>query len=97
MAKVAPDKAVIAAGDSNENENGRAIRWLIDQGFTDALSMYDKDSPTWHWDVASLIILQDRFDYIMFNKYLECTDAAVGDVKASDHMPVLAVFKAKRK
>ncbi|MCK4849856.1 MAG: endonuclease/exonuclease/phosphatase family protein [Phycisphaerae bacterium] len=48
MAEVDRDKATVVVGDFNENEEGMAVGWLIDQGFIDSLSRYDKSSPTWN-------------------------------------------------
>ena len=87
---------LIVAGDFNENETGKAVRWLLDQGFTDALSAYDRRSKTWRWRTLLGIILNDRFDHILFNGALDCTGAVVEHVKASDHMPVRAVLVEAR-
>jgi endonuclease/exonuclease/phosphatase family metal-dependent hydrolase len=87
-----PNKPLIVAGDFNENEKNRAIRWLLDQGFTDALSTYDKRSKTWIWRTSGGLTLTNRYDHIIVNDHLHCAGAAVIPVKASDHMPVLAVI-----
>jgi len=85
-------RPLIIAGDFNENETCRALRWLMDQGFTDALSGYDVRSKTWRWKTLLGIILNDRYDHILFNDGLACTGAVVDYVAASDHMPVRAVL-----
>ena len=86
-----PTKSLIIAGDFNENENGNAIRWLVDKGFTDALSVFDTYSKTWEWEIFSGFKLKNRYDHIMLSKGLNCTGSRVIKVDASDHMPVLAV------
>lgn len=85
-------KPLVIAGDFNEDERGKAIRWLIDKGFVDALSVYDTYSKTWEWEVSSGIKFKNRYDHIILSKGLDCTGARVMQVEASDHMPVLAVI-----
>jgi endonuclease/exonuclease/phosphatase family metal-dependent hydrolase len=84
-------KPLVIAGDFNEDENGRAVRWLIDKGFMDALSAFDQYSKTWEWEIFSGIKIKNRYDHILFSKELNCTGARVVKVDASDHMPVIAV------
>ena len=86
------DQPLIIAGDFNENERRTAIKKLLNDGFTDALSLYDTKSNTWSWRTASGITLQNRYDHILFNQHFHCTDAKVADVRASDHRPVQAVL-----
>ena len=62
--------------------------------YTDALSLFDRRSDTWVWRVMPGITLNDRFDHVLFRGDLRCTGARVSRVRASDHMPVLAVFVA---
>ena len=86
------DCPLIIAGDFNENEIGLAMESLFDQGFTSALSTYDRRSNTWYWKVWPGIALNDRFDHIMYTGDLHCTGAEVVPVSGSDHMPVRAVI-----
>ncbi len=86
------DSPLVVAGDFNENQTGKAVRWLQDEGFTDALSIFDRRSKTWHWKTLWGIVLNDRFDHILFNGALLCTGARVENVTASDHSPVRAVL-----
>ena len=90
------DKPLVVAGDFNEHENKKAIRWLVGQGFTDALSMYDSNTETWRWNTFVGISLKNRYDHIVLSEHLECTGARVTQVEASDHMPVLAVIVLKQ-
>lgn len=87
---------LIIAGDFNENERKKAIRTLLNHGFTDALSLYDKKSYTWLWRVMPGITLKNRYDHIVFSKHFSCTGAQVSDIRASDHEPVMAVFMRSR-
>lgn len=69
------------------NENGEAIKWLSEKGFSDALSMYDKKTKTWRW-----IILKGKYDHLVFNSKITCSKAQVFKVGKSDHFPVYAEF-----
>jgi len=87
-------RPLIIAGDFNESEKGIGVRSVMDKGFADALSLFDRRSWTWHWRVGVGITLKKRYDHILFSKELLCTGAKVSRVNASDHMPVFAVFVA---
>jgi endonuclease/exonuclease/phosphatase family metal-dependent hydrolase len=95
VAKTDSTKPLVIAGDFNEDEGGKAIRWLNDKGFMDALSNYDTYSKTWEWEISGAIKLKNRYDHIMLSKGLDCVGARVTKVDASDHMPVLAVVTCK--
>jgi len=84
---------LIIAGDFNEHEKGRGLQFLFENGFTDALSLYDQNSDTWIWELGYGLQLDDRYDHLIFNKHLKCTGAEVFHINnASDHMPVTGVF-----
>jgi endonuclease/exonuclease/phosphatase family metal-dependent hydrolase len=89
------NKPLIITGDFNENENDKAIRWLIENGFTDTLVTFDTYTKTWEWRTSSGISLKARFDHIIINGRLDCTGATVENVKASDHLPVIATIVLK--
>ncbi len=86
------DAPLIIAGDFNENERRKAIRGLLRDGFTDALSLFDKTSETWSWRLLPGFTLKNRYDHILFNRHFRCTGAKMVDVRANDHRPVLAVL-----
>jgi exonuclease III len=90
--KTDPNRPIIITGDFNENEKDKAIRWLISRGFTDTLSSFDTYTKTWVWKTSAGISIKARYDHIVINKYLACTGATVSPVRASDHMPVVAVL-----
>jgi len=92
LAATADTLPLLIAGDFNENEGQGAIAALVEAGFVDALSLFDRRTDTWNWTVASVIELSDRFDHLLFRPPLACTGAAVRRVEASDHMPVVATF-----
>jgi len=85
----------IVLGDFNEDDGGRVITWLAEQGMTDALSQFDRSTPTWEWR-TSLVTLRDRLDHIAYSRHLHCYGAKVIRAGASDHFPVLAVFGPKK-
>lgn len=86
------DVPLIVAGDFNENERRQAVKELLHDGFTDALSLFDRKSETWSWRLFPGFTLKNRYDHILFNRHFRCTGAEVADVRASDHRPVLAVL-----
>ena len=81
----------IVAGDFNEHEDRGAAKALRQLGYEDALRGFDRKSDTWVWRLAPGIVLNNRYDHIMYQQ-LRCTGAQVTPVPASDHMPVHAVF-----
>lgn len=92
MEEINESGPLLIAGDFNESDNGMAICGLIDNGFTDALSIYDKRSKTWNWELSYGVVLRERYDHVIFSKELKCTGAKVVKIGGSDHEPVLAVF-----
>lgn len=92
---IAPDRPMIVTGDFNEDESGKACRWLTEQGYMDCLSQFDRKSPTWFWRTSAGLVLKNRYDHIFIDRQLNCTGADVYKVKASDHEPVLAVIQQK--
>ncbi|MHC4553493.1 MAG: endonuclease/exonuclease/phosphatase family protein [Planctomycetota bacterium] len=93
MRTVSPEIPVIVTGDFNENESGRACQWLNEQGYSDALSGFDRKTPTWLWPTKIGFVLKDRYDHIYIKESFVCTGAKVFSVRASDHEPVLAVLQ----
>ncbi len=85
---------LIIAGDYNESERRGAVKKLLANGYTDALSLYDTRSKTWLWKVMPGVTLSNRYDHIIFSKHFYCTGAEVTKVNASDHLPVLAALKS---
>ena len=90
-----PNQPMIILGDFNENEKGKAIRRLIEAGWTNALSRYDKKSITWQLTTPEGLEFKERFDHILYNQFLDCTGAKVVDTEGSDHFPVVAIIVQK--
>jgi endonuclease/exonuclease/phosphatase family metal-dependent hydrolase len=91
-----PNQPMIILGDFNENEKDKAIRRLIKTGWTDALSRYDKKTNTWVWKTSAGLELKNRYDHILYNRFLDCTAARVTNIEASDHFPVTAIIIQKQ-
>jgi endonuclease/exonuclease/phosphatase family metal-dependent hydrolase len=81
----------IIAGDFNEHEDRGGASALRQLGYRHALRGFDRKSDTWFWRVAPGVILNNRYDHILY-QHLSCTGAVVTPVAASDHLPVHAVF-----
>jgi len=91
-ARLDPKKPRIVLGDFNEQEAGRAVKYLVAKGYTDALSLFDRRSHTWRWN-ARLIRLRRRFDHVLYSPELDPCRAEVIKAGASDHLPVRAVLE----
>ena len=91
--KITKRKPHFIVGDFNENEQGQAFLNLLNQGYKDALSLFDDYSETWQWSLFLGLKLRDRYDHILVNLEFICIDAKVTQLKASDHFPVIAVIK----
>jgi vancomycin resistance protein VanJ len=85
----------VIAGDFNDVENGAPVKWLKHQGMSDALSEFDRSSPTWEWRVGP-ITLHRRMDHILYSAGLNCSASAVTLAGASDHFPVMASFEIRQ-
>ena len=87
-----PELPRLVVGDFNENDFGGGIKWLAEQGFTDALSQFDTASKTWRWN-TSLFKLRDRLDHILYSGDLHSVSGWVVNEGLSDHLPVVAVIE----
>jgi len=94
FARRQPDVPLIVAGDFNSGDGGSALDWLRDQGLTDALSEFDRKSPTWQ-DKWGGITLKKRLDHVAYSPELRCHDARVLEPAGSDHRAVMAVFSRR--
>lgn len=86
----APSGPTIVLGDFNESDNGKAIEWLQQKGFTNSLPLFDKHSKTWH-GMHFGVALSNRVDHVLFGPDFKCLDAAVLTGGDSDHRAVVAV------
>ena len=90
-ARLSADVPTIIAGDFNEGDGGRAVRWLEGRGFVNALRRFDQRSHTWEWR-TSVMTLRGRFDHLLHSAELACVDVQGLRRGASDHFPVVAVI-----
>jgi endonuclease/exonuclease/phosphatase family metal-dependent hydrolase len=81
----------IVLGDFNEEDQGKAVQHFVKQLYADALAEFDRKSDTWHWRAGPLL-LNRRFDHILYSPKLHCCRAQVIKAGASDHLPVFALF-----
>ncbi len=97
LARTDPKLPLVITGNFNEDEQGKAVRWLLDHHrMADALSQFDERALTWEWPLLSgAYRLTDRYDHLLISQQLTCVDAKVTYVDASDHMPVEAVLCRK--
>jgi endonuclease/exonuclease/phosphatase family metal-dependent hydrolase len=93
LAELGHDMPTLVAGDFNEDEDGRALGELARRGFRSALPEFEPDRITWRWPTA-LGTLERRFDHLAYDPTLVPLSAHVIDAGRSDHLPVLAVFRA---
>jgi endonuclease/exonuclease/phosphatase (EEP) superfamily protein YafD len=91
LAGIDPKLPTIFAGDFNEEGDGRAIDYLVDHGFTDAIKMFAGTKRTWEWPTGS-VTLRFQLDHIMFDDHFVPLAAAVLEAGRSDHKPIIADF-----
>ena len=91
MRQLPADRPAVIVGDFNEARSGSAVRFAVDHGFIDALSRFDRCSPTW---TTWLLILpiSNRIDHVLYRAPLHCYEAMVAGGGGSDHRAVYAVL-----
>jgi len=90
-----PGRPTVILGDFNEDDSGRAVGWLREQGMIDALREFDRRTNTRRWR-TSYVTLRDRLDHILYSSGLHCLSARVVEAGGSDHYPVIALFQKAR-
>jgi endonuclease/exonuclease/phosphatase (EEP) superfamily protein YafD len=87
-----PDIPTLIAGDFNESDNGRAVRWLRERGMRTALPEFQPHAKTWHWQ-TSVITLNGRYDHLIYDaRRLQPLRVEARNVGHSDHIPVVGTF-----
>jgi len=79
----------IVAGDFNESEDGEAIGFLENRGFTNILPLYHPGQPTWRYASVGGQFVQ-TIDHILFDERFLPLNARVFRRGNSDHLPVYA-------
>ena len=82
----------LIVGDFNENEGGRAVRWLNANGYTSALREFAPGAQTWRWRTSYLVSLNGRYDHLCYDARLTPLRVEVRNAGRSDHLPVVGVF-----
>jgi endonuclease/exonuclease/phosphatase family metal-dependent hydrolase len=86
-----PKLPTIVVGDFNEEGDGRALQFLVDHGFADAVAEFNGTKPTWSWPVGGMTLRFQR-DHMMHDATLIPTRAVIVEAGRSDHKPVWADF-----
>src|SRR4029079_3918897 len=86
-----PDLPTLIVGDFNEDEHGRAVRWLTSNGYRSALPEFQPGAKTWRWK-TSIGTLRGRYDHLCYNDRLTPLRVEVRNAGQSDHLPVVGVF-----
>jgi endonuclease/exonuclease/phosphatase (EEP) superfamily protein YafD len=82
----------LIAGDFNEKDNGRAVRWLRERGMRTALPEFQPQAKTWHWQ-TSIVTLSGRYDHLIYDaRRLQPLRVEVCRAWNSDHFPVVGSF-----
>jgi endonuclease/exonuclease/phosphatase (EEP) superfamily protein YafD len=90
FARLEPALPTLIAGDFNEEEDGRVMKFLAGKGMLSALQRFAPDQPTWRWDTA-VGTLHRQLDHVVYDPRLEVVSAEIRVAGRSDHLPVIAV------
>jgi endonuclease/exonuclease/phosphatase (EEP) superfamily protein YafD len=90
-----PSLPTLVLGDFNEDEDGRAVRYLEQRRLRDALASFAPDTPTWRWRI-SIVELSQALDHILHSPELDPLEVRVLREGRSDHFPLLAVFQRSK-
>ena len=85
---LSPSMPTIVAGDFNEGDGGRALRWLSWRGMHSVLPRFGGKQDTWRWP-TSIGTLEQQFDHVVIDGQLAAVKAEVIDRGRSDHLPVV--------
>jgi endonuclease/exonuclease/phosphatase family metal-dependent hydrolase len=82
----------LVVGDFNEELDGKAIGFLAERGFADAIAEHAGKTRTWEWPVGSMT-LRFQLDHILHDAHFIAVRAAVVEAGRSDHKPIWADFE----
>lgn len=91
VARLPTEYPTLVAGDFNEEEDGGAVKILLDRGMRSALAGYAPGQPTWRWKTF-LGTLHRQLDHVFYDARLDAVWAEVRVAGRSDHLPVIAVL-----
>jgi endonuclease/exonuclease/phosphatase family metal-dependent hydrolase len=83
----------VVLGDFNEGVGGRAVEYLEDRGFDNALPLFHPGQHTWRKPSVANQFTQ-TLDHILFDGSFAPLNAWVLDIGHSDHLPVIAHLEA---
>jgi endonuclease/exonuclease/phosphatase family metal-dependent hydrolase len=86
-----PKLPTLVVGDFNEEGDGRAVQFMLDRGFGDAIPQFAGKTRTWEWPVGS-ITLKFQLDHILHDAYFVPVAGAIVEAGRSDHMPIWIDF-----
>jgi endonuclease/exonuclease/phosphatase (EEP) superfamily protein YafD len=86
-----PGLPTLIVGDFNEDECGRAVKWLTAHGYRSALPEFSPHARTWRWH-TSVGTLRGRYDHLCYDARLTPLKVEVRNAGQSDHLPVVGVF-----
>jgi len=89
LAKLDAALPTIVVGDFNEEPDGRALRYAIDRGYTDAIAQFAGARRTWEWPVGRLT-LRFQLDHVLYDRRFVATAGDIVEAGRSDHKPVWA-------
>ena len=95
VAALDPKLPTLVVGDFNEEVDGKAIGFLKDRGFADAIHAHAGNKRTWEWPVSSggSVTLRFQLDHIMHDDHFIAVRAAIVEAGRSDHKPIWADFE----
>jgi len=93
VAQLDPKLPTIVVGDFNEEGDGKALTFLKDHGFADAIAQHAGTKRTWEWQVSGGVTLRFQLDHIMHDDHFIAVRAAIVEAGRSDHKPIWADFE----
>lgn len=93
VAALDPKLPTLVVGDFNEEGDGKALSFLKERGFADAIATYVGNKRTWEWNVSSSVTLRFQLDHIMHDDHFIAVRAAIVEAGRSDHKPIWADFE----
>ncbi len=89
-----PALPTLVLGDFNESGGGRALAFLKARGFRDGVEEFQGSAHTWRWPLGPFT-LRGQLDHVVYDDKLEPLNVRVLNAGNSDHLPILAEFRAR--